>query len=445
MKITQVDISNFLRVSEATVEVGDDGVVVLGGENGAGKSSFLKAVECTLSDARNLPVKPLHGKAEKGSTTVKLSSGHVITRTIRTDKKGAVKTELKIHDGMGNPILPSEFLPTIIGDLAFDPVKFIRMKPKEQVELFRALLGLDFEALDTEYKRLYDNRTPLTVSANKLRAQIEAMPKHQGIPATEMTTDEIMDEMEKLNAVNRDNELQRTQLANVQQKHVHVNNSITNTAERIRVLKEQLKNAEDMLSQQMQEREDIAKDIQARQATVDVLVDLDTSALRQRMQDIAELNVKVRENAFRSEKIAEYKVMFAEHEKMTQRLAEIDRTKKEQIANAKFPVDGVTFSESGDCLEVGGIPFTELSSALQLKIAVAIGFAQNPALRVILIRDGAFLDKKSMLAIKDIVEQYDAQVFEERVGVDKFTTVIMEDGKVYEGSKEEYMEKQDAI
>jgi hypothetical protein len=98
-----------------------------------------------------------------------------------------------------------------------------------------------------------------------------------------------------------------------------------------------------------------------------------------------------------------------------------------EVAAARMPVENLGV----DCgkLTLGGIPLRQASTSEQLRVAVALGLAANPKLRVVLIRDGSLLDDDAMLALREV----DAQIWVERVGGEG-ATVVIEDGEVLHGA-----------
>jgi hypothetical protein len=88
-----------------------------------------------------------------------------------------------------------------------------------------------------------------------------------------------------------------------------------------------------------------------------------------------------------------------------------------------FGEDGITFN---------GLPFEQASSAEQLRVAVAMGLALNPTLRVLLIRDGSLLDAENLGMVAEMAAEADAQVWIERVGEGDECAVVIEDGHVAE-------------
>lgn len=105
--------------------------------------------------------------------------------------------------------------------------------------------------------------------------------------------------------------------------------------------------------------------------------------------------------------------------------------KKQLIADAKYPVEGLGFDDDG--VTMNDLPFNQASQAEQLRVSVAMGLATNPELRVMLIRDGSLLDPNSKKLLSKLAKANDAQIWLEVVGdKDKEVAVIIEDGKIKE-------------
>ena len=93
-----------------------------------------------------------------------------------------------------------------------------------------------------------------------------------------------------------------------------------------------------------------------------------------------------------------------------------------------MPVDGLGFDDG--IVLLAGIPFSQASSAEQLRVSVAMGLAMNPTLKLLLIRDGSLLDVDSRRLIAEMAEAADAQVWMECVEENEATTIVIEDGAV---------------
>jgi hypothetical protein len=86
-----------------------------------------------------------------------------------------------------------------------------------------------------------------------------------------------------------------------------------------------------------------------------------------------------------------------------------------------FDDDGVTYN---------GVPFSQCSSAEQLRVSLGVAMALNPRIRVLRITDGSLLDAENLAVIEEMADLQDFQVWIERVAEDGEVGVVIEDGAV---------------
>ena len=99
-----------------------------------------------------------------------------------------------------------------------------------------------------------------------------------------------------------------------------------------------------------------------------------------------------------------------------------------KLDGATYPVQGLALGDDG--ILFNGLPFSQASSAEQLRVSVGIGLASNPRLRVLLVRDGSLLDPASLAMMREMAESAEAQVWIERVSKGDECTVIIQDGRI---------------
>ena len=143
---------------------------------------------------------------------------------------------------------------------------------------------------------------------------------------------------------------------------------------------------------------------------------------------VEDTNAKIRANNAAREKQAEKVRLREAYEGLTQRLTELDEQKAQALADAHFPVEGLSFDDTGVLYR--GVPLSQASSAEQIRVSLAMGMALNPKLRVLMIKDGSLLDEDSMAAIRDQVADGDFQLWLEVVNPDDPSAVLIEDGMV---------------
>ena len=147
-------------------------VVVLGGKNGAGKSSVLDAITYALAGERSLPREPLRRGTEKGEVEIDL--GEFRVRRTFTPGGGGTLTVLS-PEGARYPSQQA-MLDRLTGKLAFDPLAFAGQKPDEQAKTLRGMLGLDFTTIDAERSAAFAARTAVNRDGTALRARLAAAP-----------------------------------------------------------------------------------------------------------------------------------------------------------------------------------------------------------------------------------------------------------------------------
>lgn len=204
--ILKLTSENCKRLS--VVEITPQGnLVVIGGQNGAGKSSVLDSIEFALGGDPSARM-PVRRGEEKARIVVDL--GDIVVRRTFTAAGG---TSLVVTDADGKKqSTPQAILDKLVGRLTFDPLAFAREKPKSQAEILRGLVGLDFTAHDAEHDKLFNDRTAVNREAKSLEARIDGIPKHEGVPDKEESTADILEEQRKAAEVNSANQKKRDEV-----------------------------------------------------------------------------------------------------------------------------------------------------------------------------------------------------------------------------------------
>src|SRR5690606_2762740 len=94
--------------------------------------------------------------------------------------------------------------------------------------------------------------------------------------------------------------------------------------------------------------------------------------------------------------------------------AEIDDQKAVALKAASYPLQGLELTDDGVLLD--GVPFAQANQAARLRAGVAIGCALNPRIKVLLVREGSFLDDEGLELVEKVAAEHDALVLVERVG-----------------------------
>ncbi len=417
-RIVKLQIENFKRIVAVTIEP-DGSMVVIGGKNGAGKTSTLDAIMEALGGKRNACSRPLREGADHGEIVVELDD-LVVTRTFTAAGGGGIK----VTNAEGfKAQSPQKVLDALVGKLTFDPLDFSRMKEKEQASTLKALVGIDTADLDDRREKLYAERTEVNRTTKNLAGQLAGMEHDETAPDAEVSASDLLAELSAARATTDANEATRRSVGVIEAEADDNRSDIHDLEQQVNALKEQInrKNADDAR---------LSEKLKTLRWEAAELVDIDLAPIEERIAGLDQVNARVRQNVRRTEVAAEIEGSEKHGRQLTEKINDLDADRADMIGAADFPVDGLGFDENG--VTLNGLPFDQASSAEQLRVSVAMGAALNPKLRVLLVRDGSLLDEASMEALARMAEEHDLQVWLERVGDGDEVGVLIEEGRVAE-------------
>lgn len=411
MKIIELQAENIKRLKVVRI-VPKGNTVIIGGDNEQGKSSVMDCIEMALGGACHVPTVPIHRGATAGK--IQLDLGELKVERIFSASKG---TSLVVTGADGKRIAsPQAVLDKLYSSIAFDPLEFANQRPADQVATLRRIVGLDFSDLDAERTRVYQERESSGRVLATDKARLAGMPEPAAdVPDDEVSVAALMAEKESADAKNSVTERARIALQ-------RQNGVVLDWRKEVAELERQLTEAKTSL-----ERAEIA----AAECRVDLEKqgdDIDTAPIVEKIKGAESLNRAVRakqERAQAQQKVASLEDIRAD---FTRTLEAIDAKKAKALADAKWPIEGLGFGDSG--VTYNGLPFDQAGASARLRTSVSIGCAQHPELRVMLVRDASLLGKTGMQTLMDLADEKDEQLWIERIGDGDPGAVILEDGEV---------------
>jgi len=420
MKILSFEAENVKRLRAVTLTL-KDGLMVIAGKNGQGKSSCLDAIAMALGGKALVCDRPLRTGETKGHVTVTLGEPepkYKVTR--RFGLKGTTSLIIEAADGT-RPPSPQALLDGLLGSLSFDPLAFSRMEPKRQADTLRALVGLDTTQIDGDIAAMLQDRTQTGRSVTQLEGSYRSMAYHGDAPTEEVSISGVAQELE--DALGLDSK--REELESVEREHAisaaAAERRVHELEQRIIDLQEELATAK----KEQREKECLEKSARERAKQIQVP---DIDAIRERLKNAEAVNEKVRENKRRADRLVALETTRKEYDDLTKKIDAAREERRRMIEALEFPIEGLALEE-GSVL-YNGLPFDQASQAEQLRVSVAMGLALNPTLKLLLIRDGSLLDGSNVEAIAKMAQEAGAQILMERVEVDAQTSVVISDGMV---------------
>lgn len=422
MKIIHLEVENFKRAR--AIEITPNGeTVILGGENEQGKTSILDALACVIGGGKQVPDVPIHKGQKRGRVKAVIGREPYTMETAdfiaeRRFTKGGPKNGTLTITGKNAPQgAPQDFLDQLFGDLSFDPLAFAEGKSAvdraRRFQTLRDIVGIDFRELDAKRAQHYDERKFVNQEIKRMEGKVEHLDRFPDAPKQRVDTTALMVQLKEAEIRNKASEAADREIEKLTGEVAQGDAELV----RLRARAEEIKSAQSATRERMTA------------AANNAVEPVDTQSITDSLINAQELNDQVDANARRRETESELRGKNAEALKLTLEIENIDAEKERQLANAKFPVDGLGFDDGGVLLN--GLPFEQASEEETIMVSAAIGLALNPQFRTLLVRKAALLDTKHRAALVQWGNENDCQQLIEIVGKSG-ATIVIEDGMVAE-------------
>ncbi len=443
-------------------------VITISGANEQGKSTFLDCFEYALSGAKSLKDVSMPIRAGEDHAKIVVETDELtVTRTWTATGHTYLKVENK--DGWEPKGGAQALLDRLYSAFSFDPLAFSMMKDKDQLDTLLKLVNipLDLTKWAADRKKIFDARTDINRTVSDLDGQLKLMADvPENTPDEEVPAASVLEEQaEAQRIINKNNE-KRRDLEDANRKKLdaasaffteqgrlleektyaaeYAETSIVEMKRSIAELENRLQAAKDGLSTQQDRWKKAVADLAEQQKinnnlqnpdTLEFpgpetlgLVDPDMTVFAEKIKNLEDANRLVRVKKKKAELKVQHFSSTVESEVYTDRLGSMDKEKADALKAAKFPIEGMSFNETGILYK--GIPFSQCSSAERLRVSTAMGMAMNPKLKAMFIRDASLLDSKNKAMIEKLAEENGFVVFMEVADDTGKLGIFIEDGMV---------------
>jgi predicted ATP-binding protein involved in virulence len=402
VKINELLIENVKRVKAVQFEPSADGLTIIGGRNGQGKTSVLDAIAWALGGNNYKPSVPERdGALVPPNLHIELSNGLIVER------KGKNST-LKVTDPNGNKS-GQQLLNEFVSTLALDLPKFINGSDKDKADSLLKILGIGdvLAQLDTKENQLYAQRTEVGRIADRKKKAADEMPMYPNVPKEPVSATELIKEQQEILARNGENERKRQDAARYEQI---------------------LANAQIAFDEAKAVLQKAEQDCLTAWKSAEDLHDESTAELEKNLAEIEALNIKIRANSTKEAAEVEANNLQQEYDGLTEQIESIREERSKLLDSAELPLPGLSVKDGK--LIYNNMPWDGMSGSDQLKVATAIIRKLNPQCGFVLMDKLEQMDLETLQEFGVWLKAEGLQVIATRVSTGDECSIIIEDGMV---------------
>jgi len=402
IKINRLEAENIKRIKAVKVEPSASGLTVIGGRNNQGKTSVLDAIAWALGGDRYKPSEAHRdGSVLPPALKITLSNGLIVER------KGK-NSDLKVTDPNGQKG-GQQLLNSFVEQLALDLPRFLQASGKEKAQTLLQIIGVGDRLYKLEQKEqeLYNERLVIGRVADQKKKFAKEQTYYPDAPKELISASELIQQQQSILAQNGENQRKRERL-------------------------HQLEQDDQRLTEQMQEllrKQNIVRaDLEiARKSALD-LHDESTEELERNIEQIEEINRKVRINSDKDKAEEDAKDYAGQYDAITIEISRIREQKIALLQGADLPLPDLSV-EDGELI-YKGYKWGNMSGSDQLKVATAIVRKLTPDCGFVLLDKLEQMDLDTLKEFGVWLEGEGLQAIATRVSTGDECSIIIEDGYV---------------
>lgn len=416
IKINKLEIENVKRVKAVKMEPTANGLTIIGGNNGQGKTSVLDSIAWALGGNKFKP-----SQAQREGSAIPPNLHIVMSNGLIVERKGK-NSDLKVIDPDGTKA-GQNLLDSFIDELALNLPKFMQQSSREKASTLLQIIGVGEQLvlLEKEEQDTYNRRHAIGQIADQKEKFAKEQEYYPEAPKDLVSASDLIKEQQEILARNGENQRKRENLVKIQRLHEEA----TRNVERLKL---ELSEAETKLANAIQ-------DLVTANKSVENLVDESTAELEKSITEIDEINRKVRANLDKDKAEEDARGYRAEYEELTEALTDVRKRKAALLDNADLPLAGLSV-EDGELI-YNGFKWDNMSGSDQLKVATAIVRKLNSNCGFVLLDKLEQMDQESLKEFGDWLEAEGLQAIATRVSTGEECSIIIEDGYVKGSEAEE--------
>lgn len=423
IRINKLEIENVKRVKAVKLKPSDTGLTIIGGNNNQGKTSVLDAITWALGGNKYRP-----SNAKNESSVIPPIIKLTMSNGLVVERKGK-NSDLKVIDPRGEKA-GQQLLDSFVEELALNLPKFMNQSSKEKANTLLQIIGVGdkLAELEQEEKEAYNQRHAIGQIADQKEKYAKEQVYYTDAPQQLVSASDLIKRQQEILAKNGQNQIHRNNLKELEASQVLDKEKYEQITAKI----EELTREKEGLGSLINSR---AENIELAKKTVEELQDESTAELEASIENIEQLNEKVRANLSKEKAEEDAQGYRDQYSKLSTIINDIRKKKTDLLNSANLPLEGLMVDDEE--LLYKGYKWDSMSGAEQLKVATAIVRKLNPDCGFVLMDKLEQMDLDTLKEFGQWLEQEGLQVIATRVSKGDECSIIIEDGHVINNNVEE--------
>ena len=421
--INRLEIENVKRIKAVKIEPSATGLTIVGGNSNQGKTSVLDAIAWALGGNKYKP-----SQAQREGSQVPPTLKIVMSNGLIVERKGK-NASLKVIDPNGQKG-GQQLLDSFVEELAINLPKFMESTPKEKADTLLQIIGVGNRLAELELKEneLYNNRHAIGVIADQKEKFAKEQEYYPDAPKELVSIAELIQQQQAILAKNGENARKRQNVDTIQMQY-------SNAEANVSRLQEELAKAID-------ERDKFKQDLAIAQKDAIELHDESTAEIEANIQQIDDINRKVRANLDKEKAEEDAKEIRQQYNALSVEIEDVRKQKRDLLTNADLPLEGLSVDD-GELLYLGQ-RWDNMSGSQQLQVATAIVRKLKPECGFVLIDKLEQMDQVTLQEFGKWLKREGLQAIATRVSTGDECSIIIEDGYSVENEQHQQVQAKPA-
>lgn len=402
IKINKLEIENVKRVKATRFEPEENGLTVIGGKNGQGKTSVLDAITWALGGERYRP-----SQAQRDGSVLPPYIHIVLSNGLVVERKGK-NSDLKVIDPDGRKG-GQQLLNEFVEELTLNLPRFMQANNREKADTLLRIIGVGdrLYELEQQERELYANRHAIGQIADQKKKYAQEIAYYPDAPKEPVSATELILRQQEILARNGENQRKRMRLQQLEGEAAEVQRK---------------------LDELLARRQAVLADLDTARRSAADLADESTAELEQSIANVEQINRKVRANLDKDKAETDALAYQNRYAELTEQLESVRKARTDLLQNADLPLPGLSV-ENGELLYQGKA-WDCMSGADQLRVATAIVRRLNPKCGFVLLDKLEQMDLDTLHEFGAWLEQEGLQAIATRVSTGGECSIIIEDGYI---------------